>query len=66
MKKLIAFLTALVCALSAVPALADAALDPVSMARASMEDWGIWLALGVLVIALAVLIVIIIRRRRGK
>lgn len=66
MKKLIVTLTALLCALAAVPALADVAADPVTVVKDSMEEWGIWLAAGLLAIALAALIVIIIKRRKNK
>ena len=66
MKKLIVTLTALLCALAAVPALADVAADPVTVVKDSMEEWGIWLAAGLLAVALAALIVIIIKRRKNK
>ena len=66
MKKLIVTLTALLCTLAAVPTLADAAVDPVTIVKATMDDWGIWLAVGLLAVALAALIVIIIKRRKNK
>ena len=66
MKKLIVTLTALLCALAAVPALADVAADPVTVVKDSMEEGGIWLAAGLLAVALAALIVIIIKRRKNK
>ena len=66
MKKLIVTLTALLSALAAVPALADAAVDPVTVVKDSMEEWGIWLAAGLLAVALAALIVIILKRRQNK
>ncbi len=66
MKKLIVALTALLSALAAVPVLADVAADPVPIVKESMDDWGIWLAVGLLAVALAALIVIIIKRRKNK
>ncbi len=66
MKKTIALISAsLSTLLAAAPALADVVVDPFYSLH-STKSWVLWVSIGIAAIALAVLILLVLRERRKK